>query len=77
KWRVTLMGCPKLDGVDYSEKLSKIIKNNYIKSVTLVRMEMPCCGGLRLALEKALSESGKVIPWRVVVISTDGRIMSE
>ncbi len=77
KGRVTLVGCPKLDGVDYSEKLSEIIKNNDIKSVTLVRMEVPCCGGLRFALEKALRESGKVIPWRVVVISTDGRILSE
>ena len=77
KNRITLVGCPKLDGVDYSDKLFEIIKNNDIKSVTLVRMEVPCCGGLRYALEKALSESGKLIPWQVVVISTDGRILSE
>ena len=72
---ITLIGCPKLDDVDYSEKLTEIIKNNNIKSVTIVRMEVPCCGGLELAAKKALQESGKFIPWQVVTISTVGRIL--
>ena len=75
KGHVTLIGCPKLDNVDYSEKLTEIIKNNNIKSVTIVRMEVPCCGGLELAAKKALQESGKFIPWQIVIISTDGRIL--
>ncbi len=75
KNRVTLVGCPKLDPVDYSEKLTAILKNHDIKSVTLVRMEVPCCGGLENALKKALTDSGKLIPWQVTVISTDGRIL--
>ena len=73
--RITLVGCPKLDGVDYSEKLTEIIRNNNIKSVTVVRMEVPCCGGLENAAKTALQNSGKFIPWRVVTISTDGRIV--
>ena len=73
--RVTLIGCPKLDAVDYSEKLTAIIRENDIKSVTIVRMEVPCCGGLRMAAETALKASGKFIPWQVVTISTDGRIL--
>lgn len=68
----TLIGCPKLDNVDYSEKLTEVIKNNNIKSVTIVRMEVPCCGGLELAAKKALQESGKFIPWQVVTLSLDG-----
>lgn len=73
--KITLIGCPKLDGIDYSEKLTQIIKNNDIKSVTIVRMEVPCCGGLELAAKKALQNSGKFIPWQVVTISVDGKIL--
>ena len=73
--RITLVGCPKLDGVDYSEKLTEIIRNNDIKSVTVVRMEVPCCGGLENAAKTALQNSGKFLPWQVVTISTDGRIV--
>ena len=75
KGHITLVGCPKLDSVDYSEKLTEIIKNNDIKSVTIVRMEVPCCGGLEYATKAALQNSGKFIPWQVVTISTDGRIL--
>ena len=77
KGKITLIGCPKLDDVDYSEKLTEIIKNNNIKSVTIVRMEVPCCGGLELAAKKALQESGKFIPWQVVTLSLDGQILDE
>lgn len=63
--------------MDYSEKLTEIIKNNNIKSVTIVRMEVPCCGGLELAAKKALQESGKFIPWQVVTLSLDGQILDE
>ena len=73
--KVTIIGCPKLDDVDYSAKLTEIIRNNDIKSVTIVRMEVPCCGGLQRAAENALRESGKFIPWQVVTISRDGRIL--
>ena len=73
--KVTLIGCPKLDAIDYSEKLTEIIKNNDIKEVTIVRMEVPCCGGLEFAAKKALQASGKFLPWRVVTISLDGRIL--
>ncbi len=73
--KVTIIGCPKLDGVDYSKKLTGIIRDNDIKSVTIVRMEVPCCGGLQRAAENALRESGKFIPWQVVTISRDGRIL--
>ncbi|MBE6949554.1 MAG: ferredoxin [Ruminococcaceae bacterium] len=72
---ITLIGCPKLDMVDYSEKLTQIIKNNDIKSVTVVRMEVPCCGGIENAVKNALQASGKFIPWQVVTVSTDGRII--
>ena len=75
KNHITLVGCPKLDSVDYSEKLTEIIRTNDIKSVTVVRMEVPCCGGLENAVKKALQASGKFIPWQVVTISTDGRIL--
>ena len=73
--KVTLIGCPKLDNVDYSEKLTQIIQNNNIQSVTIVRMEVPCCGGLESAAKKALQASGKFIPWQVVTISIDGKIL--
>ena len=72
---ITLIGCPKLDEGDYTEKLTEIIKNNNIKSVTVVRMEVPCCGGIEYAAKRALQISGKFIPWRVVTISTDGKIL--
>ena len=72
---ITLIGCPKLDNVDYAEKLTAIIKNNDIKSVTVVRMEVPCCGGIEYAVKEALKASGKFIPWSVVTVSTDGRIL--
>ncbi len=75
KNHITLVGCPKLDSVDYSEKLTAIIAGNNIKSVTVVRMEVPCCGGIELAVKRALMQSGKFIPWRIVTISTDGRIL--
>ena len=73
--RITLVGCPKLDAGDYSEKLTEIIRNNNIKSVTVVRMEVPCCGGIERAAVTALQNSGKFIPWQVITISTDGRIL--
>ena len=73
--KITLIGCPKLDNVDYSEKLTQIIQNNNIQSVTIVRMEVPCCGGLELAAKKALQASGKFIPWQVITISVDGKIL--
>ncbi len=75
KDRVTLVGCPKLDGVDYAVKLTEILKNNDIRSVTVVRMEVPCCGGIEMAVKRAVQESGKLLPWSVVTISTDGRIL--
>ena len=75
KNKITLIGCPKLDMVDYSEKLTEIIKWNDIQSVTVVRMEVPCCGGIEQAVIKALQESGKFIPWQIVTISTDGHIV--
>ena len=77
KGHITLVGCPKLDGVDYSEKLTEIIRENDIKSVTVVRMEVPCCGGLELAAKKALQQSGKFIPWQVVTVTVDGRLVEE
>ncbi len=75
KGKITIIGCPKLDDVDYSEKLTQIISNNNIQSVTIVRMEVPCCGGLEYAAKTALQNSGKFIPWQVVTISLDGKIL--
>ena len=75
--KVTLIGCPKLDQVDYSEKLTEIIRQNDIRSVTVVRMEVPCCGGIQAAVERALQKSGKFLPWQVVTISIDGRILED
>lgn len=75
KGHITLVGCPKLDNIDYSEKLTEIIQNNNIQSVKIVRMEVPCCGGLENVAKTALKNSGKFIPWQVVTISTDGNII--
>ena len=73
--KITLIGCPKLDEGDYTEKLTAILRGNDIKSLTIVRMEVPCCGGIQRAAENALKASGKFIPWNVVTISTDGKIL--
>lgn len=75
KGKITIIGCPKLDDIDYSEKLTQIIAGNNIQSVTILRMEVPCCGGLEHAAKQALQNSGKFIPWQVVTFSIDGRIM--
>ncbi len=75
--KVTLIGCPKLDDVDYTEKLTDILKLNDIQKVTVIRMEVPCCAGIVHAVKQALMNSGKMIPWQVVTISTDGRILDE
>jgi hypothetical protein len=75
KNHITLIGCPKLDPVNYAEKLTEIIKQNDIKSVTVVRMEVPCCGGIEMAVKTALQNSGKMIPWQVITISTEGEIL--
>ena len=72
---ITLIGCPKLDEGDYTEKLTAIIANNNIRSVTVVRMEVPCCGGIETATKRAIQQSGKFLPWQVVTVSTDGRIL--
>ena len=77
KNKITLIGCPKLDSVDYSEKLTDIISSNNIKSVTVVRMSVPCCGGIENAVKNALMSSGKMIPWQVVTISTEGDILED
>lgn len=73
--KIVLVGCPKLDSVDYSEKLEEIIRSNNITEVTIVRMEVPCCGGLEMAAKRALQNSGKFIPWQVAMISVDGKIL--
>lgn len=75
--RVTLIGCPKLDAADYAEKLEAILRENDIRSVTVVRMEVPCCGGIEQAAKDAIRASGKFLPWQVVTVSTDGRILEE
>ena len=72
--RVTLVGCPKLDGVDYAEKLAAIIAGNDVQSVTIVRMEVPCCGGLENAAKRAIQASGKFLPWQVVTVTADGKL---
>ena len=74
---MTLIGCPKLDPVDYTEKLTEIIRRNEIKSVTIVRMEVPCCGGLERAVKTALQNSGKFLPWQVTVVSVNGEILEQ
>ena len=73
--RVTVIGCPKLDAVDYREKLTAILESNDIRELTILRMEVPCCGGLEMAAKDALKKSGKFIPWNVVTVSVDGRIL--
>ena len=73
--KITLIGCPKLDGVDYSQKLAAIFSENNIQSVTVVRMQVPCCGGLPFAVKNAIAESGKEIPLQVVTVTADGRIL--
>lgn len=75
--KITIIGCPKLDDVDYSQKLSLIFANNNIKSITVLRMEVPCCGGIVHAVKNALMESGKMVPWNIVTISTDGNIIED
>ena len=77
KGKVTLIGCPKLDSVDYSEKLTAIIRNNDIKNVTILRMEVPCCGGLETAAKKALQGSGKSIPLQTITVSIDGKLLND
>jgi hypothetical protein len=75
--KIVLIGCPKLDDVDYSEKLTEIIRRNDIKSVTVVRMEVPCCGGIEKAVITSLKNSGKMIPWRVITLSVTGGILPD
>ena len=77
KNHITLIGCPKLDEGDYADKLTAILRENDIKSVTVARMEVPCCGGLANAAVRALQNSGKMIPWQIVTLSTDGQIIEE
>lgn len=77
KNHITLIGCPKLDMTDYAVKLTEILKHNDIKSVRVVRMEVPCCGGIEYAVRDAVKASGKTIPWQVVTVSTDGQILDE
>jgi hypothetical protein len=72
---ITIIGCPKLDAMDYTDKLTEIIRDNDIRSLTIVRMEVPCCGGLERAAKTALQNSGKFIPWRVVTVSTEGALL--
>ena len=74
---ITLVGCPKLDAGDYAEKLTAILQHNNIKSVTIVRMEVPCCGGIERAAKAAIQNSGKFLPWQVVTITTDGRMKED
>lgn len=77
KDKVTLIGCPKLDDTDYSEKLAQILKSNTINSITVIRMEVPCCGGIVQAVKTAMLASGELIPWRKVTISTDGMVLED
>ncbi len=77
KGRITIIGCPKLDEADYSEKLGAIFAQNDIRSVTVLRMEVPCCGGIVHAVQQGLAASGKTIPWRVVTVTTDGELVEE
>lgn len=74
---ITLIGCPKLDEGDYTDKLTAILENNAIKSLTIIRMQVPCCGGIEQAAKTALQRSGKFIPWQVKIVSTDGRVLDD
>lgn len=74
--RVALIGCPKLDDIDYAEKLTEILQNNFIRSIEIVRMEVPCCGGMEMAVRKALSACGKAIPCHTTILATDGHILT-
>lgn len=76
KNKITLIGCPKLDEGDYTNKLTEILKSNEVKALTVARMQVPCCGGIENAAKRAIQASGKNIPWQVVTLSTDGRIVS-
>ena len=73
--KITLIGCPKLDPVDYSEKLTAILEQNDVKSVTIIRMEVPCCGGIQNAAVTAMKKSGKFIPWQVLTVSVEGEVL--
>lgn len=75
--KITVIGCPKLDNIDYTEKMTEILKVHDLKSITVLRMEVPCCGGIVNAVKQALINSGKMIPWSVVTISTDGKIIED
>lgn len=75
KGKITLIGCPKLDLVDYSEKLTAILEQNDVKSVTIIRMEVPCCGGIQNAAVAAMKKSGKFIPWQVLTVSVEGEVL--
>lgn len=75
KNHVVIIGCPKLDSMDYSDKLTEILKQNEIKTVTVVRMEVPCCAGIEFAVKTAIEQSGKELPWRTVVVSTEGKLL--
>lgn len=75
KGKITLIGCPKLDSVDYSEKLTAILEQNDVKSVTIIRMEVPCCGGIQNAAVTAMKKSGKFIPWQVLTVSVEGEVL--
>jgi hypothetical protein len=77
KNKITIIGCPKLDATDYSEKLTEILRGNDIKSVTALRMQVPCCGGLVQAVKQALINSGKMIPWSIITIGMDGNIVED
>jgi hypothetical protein len=75
--KITLIGCPKLDAVDYAEKLGAILASHDIRSLTVLRMEVPCCGGLVDAAKRAMAASGKIVPWQVVTIGTEGDVVKE
>ena len=77
KSKITLIGCPKLDNTDYADKLTESLKNNDIKSLTVVRMEVPCCGGIEHAVKNALQRSGKFIPWHIAVIAINGKLVEK
>lgn len=75
KGKITLIGCPKLDAIDYADKLTEIIANNDIQSITVVRMQVPCCGGIVEAVKTALKDSGKILPWQIITVTNDGRTL--